>query len=236
MIVMRSLFLVLSVALALGGTLRAQTGFPFQNESLRYSVNWPSGLSLGESTMSAQRYGDGWNFEMGVEAGIPGFTVSDKFTASATADLCSTEMQRNISHGSRKTGEKIEFKQGEGMAHRTTLFPSGGGASDLKIASCAKDALTFLYYTRKELGQGRVPPVQQIYFGPAYSVRLEWTGAQNITTDQHAPEVTDRVTVSVKGPKSDLSFEAFFARDAARTPLRVRVPFAVGTVSMELVR
>jgi hypothetical protein len=24
------------------------TGFPFQNETLRYSINWPSGLSLGE--------------------------------------------------------------------------------------------------------------------------------------------------------------------------------------------
>jgi hypothetical protein len=48
--------------------------------------------------------------------------------------------------------------------------------------------------------------------------------------------VTDRVVVYVKGPKSDFSFETYYARDAARTPLLVKVPFSAGTFSMELVR
>ena len=48
--------------------------------------------------------------------------------------------------------------------------------------------------------------------------------------------VTDHVVTYVKGPKSDFSFEIFFARDAARTPLSVRIPLAVGTLSLELVR
>ena len=49
-------------------------------------------------------------------------------------------------------------------------------------------------------------------------------------------EQADRVAVSVKGPASAINFEMFFARDAARTPLVIRVPFALGTFSMELVR
>jgi hypothetical protein len=40
----------------------------------------------------------------------------------------------------------------------------------------------------------------------------------------------------VKGPKSSFAFEMFFARDAARTPLLVRVPLSAGSFSMELVR
>ena len=31
------------------------TGFPFTNETLNYTVNWPSGLSLGEAHMTATR-------------------------------------------------------------------------------------------------------------------------------------------------------------------------------------
>ncbi len=44
------------------------------------------------------------------------------------------------------------------------------------------------------------------------------------------------MVVTVKGPKSDFNFEVFFARDAARTPLPVKVPLRVGTFSLELVR
>jgi hypothetical protein len=214
----------------------AQTGFPFQDESLRYSVNWPSGLSLGEASFAAHRTAGGWNLDMGIEAGVPGFGVGDKFQSSASADLCSAVFQRDTSHGSRKSREKTTFDQAAGVAHRVTEFPAGGGQSDLSIGSCAHDALAFLYYSRRELGQGRVPPAQQVYFGSAYSVRLEYTGAQSISIGEGRPEVTDRLVVSAKGPRSDFSFEVFFARDAARTPLLVKIPFSVGTISMELVR
>ena len=95
--------------------------------------------------------------------------------------------------------------------------------------------MAFLYFARRELGQGRVAPPQQVFFGSAYSVRMDYTGAQTITVSDK-PSVTDHLVVHVKGPKSDFSFEMFFARDAARTPLLIRVPLSVGTFSMELVR
>ena len=87
----------------------------------------------------------------------------------------------------------------------------------------------------QEMGQGRVAPPQTVYFGSPYSVRIDYTGPQDVTVADKRT-VTDHVVVSVKGPKSDFSFEIFFARDAARTPLEIRVPVSVGTISMELVR
>jgi hypothetical protein len=44
------------------------------------------------------------------------------------------------------------------------------------------------------------------------------------------------VLATLKGPASEITFEMFFARDAARTPLVIRVPLTLGTFSMELAR
>ncbi len=41
--------------LFLAASAHAQTGFPFTGETLRYSINWPSGLSLGDATFSASK-------------------------------------------------------------------------------------------------------------------------------------------------------------------------------------
>jgi hypothetical protein len=213
----------------------APAGFPFQDESLRYSINWPSGLSLGEASMSARHSASGWVFDFSVTAGIPGFSVSDSAHASATQDLCAAELTRDFSHGSRKGEEKTTFDQQKGTAHRVTLLPSSGGSSDLSIPACARDALTYVYYGRRELGQGRVPPEQKVFYGSGYSVRKDYTGPQTIT-GAGKPAVTDQVVITVKGPQSSFNFSVFYARDAARTPLEIRVPLAVGTLTVELVR
>jgi hypothetical protein len=42
--------------------------------------------------------------------------------------------------------------------------------------------------------------------------------------------------VTVQGPASEITFEMFFARDAARTPLVIRVPLSPGMFSLELAR
>jgi hypothetical protein len=241
---------LLAVVALLYGTLSAQTaqkpapaaaaapkltGFPFQDESLRYSIKWPSGLSLGDVTFTAHKGGPGWNFAMAIDAGVPGFSISDRYRSSATVQLCSTELQRDISHGGLKTSERITFDQASRRGHRETVFPDGGGKSDFDLPACARDALTFLYFAREELGQGRVAPAQQVFLGGAYSVTLRYTGEATVRLEDK-PSVADRVLVSVKGPKADISVEAYFARDAARTPLVVKVPLGIGTLSMELVR
>jgi hypothetical protein len=80
-----------------------------------------------------------------------------------------------------------------------------------------------------------VPPGQEILFGGIYDISLAYGGEQTIRAG-NKPTVSDKVLCGLKGPSSSLQFEIYFARDAARTPLLVKVPFATGSFSMELVR
>jgi hypothetical protein len=216
----------------------AQTGFPFTNENLQYTVKWPTGLNLGEVHMSAARNkgpngkGDEWEFQLSLDAAVPGFAVSDNYRSTASADLCSVQFEKDLTHGARKSGERINFDPRAGVARRET---AGGGKSDVAISSCAHDALAFLYLTRREMGQGRVPQQEDIVFGAVYQMRLQYTGEQQVPLN-NKNVVSDRVMITLKGPASENTFEMFLARDAARTPLIIRVPFSLGMFSMELTR
>jgi hypothetical protein len=229
----RNLFLISSVLGSLAVPAGAQTGFPFQDESLHYAVNWPSGLTLGDVTVTARHSVDRWDLEMTLDASVPGFPIADRFHSMTNAGQCSQEFERITSHGNKKSTEKTTFDSKSGTGHRAS--GNGGGSTEFSIPACPYDALAFLYYARREMGQGRVAPAQQIFFGSAYSIRMNYTGAQTIMVGEKSA-VTDHVAVSLKGPGSNTSFEIFFARDAARTPLLVRIPVTVGTVSLELAR
>jgi len=209
----------------------ALTGFPFTDEDLNYSVNWPSGLSLGESHLHAKHSGSSWNFEMDVDAGVPGYQVKDVYHAQSSAAFCSAEFDRNTSHGGHKGQEKETISGGQ--ATRESL--NGGGVSQIAVPDCVKDALTMVYFARHELGQGRVPSAQQMLFGGLYQVRLDYAGAQTIEVGE-VPAESDKVVCTVTGPTASFKFEMYFARDAARTPLLIKAPLAMGTFSMELVR
>jgi hypothetical protein len=213
----------------------AQTGFPFTDESLRYNMNWQSGASLGEATLTAHRSAVGWNLDVTLNAGVPGFSLADQLHSAVDTGLCSQEFERDLTHGGKRTDDKTSFDQKAGSATRTTLFPAGGGKTDFSIATCARDAVAFVYYARVELGQGRVPAPLEVYFGSAYAVRLEYTGAENVTLGGKSV-VTDRMHAVVKGPKADFQCDLFLARDAARTPLSIRIPLPLGVFSLDLVR
>lgn len=207
------------------------TGFPFQNETLRYSIRWPTGVSLGEAVFSAQKSSGGWAFETALDAAVPGFAVRDSYKSTATAELCSIDFDRSYSHGSKKTRERTTFDQQNHRARRATLVPPSDGKSEFDIPPCAKDAVSFVYLVRREMGQGRVAPAQTAWFGSGYSVSLRYTGEVTLKAG-----VADHVIASVKGPGSSFTVEIDFARDAARTPLTIKVPLAIGNVTAELVR
>jgi hypothetical protein len=205
------------------------TGFPYQDETLRFRVTWPSGVSLGEGRMQAHRIEGGrWQFELTLDASVPGITVKDHYRSVATAELCSVEFERDSAHGPRKSSETIAFAQDKSTARRAT---KGGGSSEFGVPACARDALTFLYFTRWEMGQGRVPPAGMIVFGGPYDIRLLYTGEQS-----EKGAITDRLGANVHGPSSNVNFDLSFARDAARTPVVIRAPLALGTFSLELTR
>jgi hypothetical protein len=74
-----------------------------------------------------------------------------------------------------------------------------------------------------------------VSFGALYDVSVSYADSLQIEVSG-ARQMADRVTVSFRGPSSSHTLEIFFARDAARTPLLIRVPFTLGTFALELVR
>ncbi|HTB15508.1 MAG TPA: DUF3108 domain-containing protein [Bryobacteraceae bacterium] len=202
-------------------------------ESLRYSINWASGLSLGEATLRTDKGKERWDFEATMDASIPGFALRDDYRSSATPDLCSLELDKTFAHGPRKGDESIIFDQ---QNHTATRQTQGGGKTDLSISGCAKDALTFMQFARNELAQGRLPPQQSVDFGGLYNIRIQYTGPQKIKVGDQAAVDADRILATIRGPVTDLTVEIFFARDAARTPLLARIPLALGSFTVELIR
>jgi hypothetical protein len=208
--------------------------FTASAESLQYSINWPSGLSLGEATLRAGRADKTgpWDFGFDIDASVPGFAVRDQYSAKASPELCSIDLTKAFTHGTHKSDERITFDQKDHTISRQTRI-GGGGKSDVSVEDCAKDALTYIQFLRQELAHGRIPPQQQVVFGALYSVRIEYTGAQSIKLGDRRIDA-DRTVATIKGPSSDLTVEIFFSRDAARVPLLAKIPLSLGVFSVEL--
>src|SRR5205814_8919737 len=102
-----------------------------------------------------------------------------------------------------------------------------GGKSEIPVPACVKDALTYLFSARRELGQGRVPAPQQILFGGLYQIHMDYVGAPVISVGEKQVQ-SDKVTCSIKTASSEYKFDIYFARDAARTPLLITAPLAMG--------
>ena len=157
--------------------------------------------------------------------------MSDHFNSDASGSFCSSQFAKSTSHGSKKTDEKETFDSKTGAVTRG----SGAGQFEIDGSPCAKDALTFLYFVRQELSQGRIPRQETVYFGAPYEVRLSSAGSESIKIGGASVDVY-RITAGVTGPSSSFSFEMFFLKDRARTLAVVRVPLELGTFSMELVK
>lgn len=206
-------------------------------EMLRYSINWPSGLSLGEAQLESKPVSSGkdapsrleYNFTL--DASVPGFAVIDKYRSLASTEQCSIEFEKRVQHGTKKTVETISFKPESGIATRQT---ENGGKSDIPISGCTRDALTYLFWLRSELAQGRLPSTQTILFGSAYKLSVKFGASQDLTIgNKRVP--ADRIEATLKGPASERQFEVFFGRDPKRQLLLVRVPLAMGSFAMELI-
>ncbi|MCC6586162.1 MAG: DUF3108 domain-containing protein [Bryobacterales bacterium] len=203
-----------------------------ETETLRYSINWPSGLSLGEATLTASTNAGGGTLGLTLEAVVPGFPIRDEYKSTVGSNYCSVTFIKDSTHGLRKSAETSEFDASRRVVVRKT---NKGGQSETATPACAKDALAFLYFVREELKQGRMPAAQPVFFGAAYQLRMQYGGTEAVTVGNQR-EQCDRLSVSVKGAASEHGFEILFARDQARTPVQVRVPFSMGTFRMELIR
>ncbi len=210
---------------------------PIGGEQLHYTINWPSGLSLGEADLTGSRSGVASTagsklvFSFQIDAAVPAFPVSDHYRAEASTEFCSATFNKHYRHGGRTANETTTFSS-DGSATRKT---ENGGEATLSTTSCARDALTYLFYVRSELSQGRLPPEETVYFGAPYRVKLDFAGTTQIQVGGKTVEA-DKLMASVHGDSSSIEFEVYFLKDAARTLALVRVPFSLGTFSMTVDR
>lgn len=213
---------------------------PVSAESLRYSINWPSGLSLGEAALHSDliRQQEGskgpaeWDLGLDIDASIPGFAVKDRYHSTATPEFCTTAFEKSYQHGARKNEERVTIDLEKSIAIRQTLH--GGGTSQVAVPDCAREALTFLQFARRELTQGRIASQQPILFGATYRIRFEYSGAGPVMVGNQRTEA-DHLVGTLSGPSTNLTFEIFFAHDAARTPVLAKIPLSLGTFTVELV-
>jgi hypothetical protein len=213
----------------------AQSQAKPEGEALAYTLNWPSGLSLGEGRLQSSEAGGRRTSSLSLDASLPGYAITDSYSSVSEGDFCSTEFTKKFTHGSKTTEEKTTFDLEQRSATRETLNPAGAGKSQFSTPACPRDALTFLAFLRRELAQGRLPQTEKIYFGAPYEISLKFVAVERIKMGEKTVDA-DHLSATAKGPASSIEFEMYFARDAARTPLRVDVPFPLGTFSMELAR
>lgn len=186
-------------------------------ENLAYTITWPSGLSVGTARFSARPKGDGWRFEMTMDASVHEFEIDDAFISETDAYLCSDRFEKHIRHGAKRAHEALRFA--DGLVQRTNLDPERPGPpGTAPVGACARDALAAVYYLRQDLAAGRLPAPGTIHFGAAYDVRLEYERTRWLPWDGDRRQA-DLIRVKVRGPASRLEFLAYFGRDAARTPL-----------------
>ncbi len=210
-------------------------------ETLHYSINWPSGLSLGEASLRSDRTGEGtasmpgWEFELNLDASVPGFAIRDQYRSTSNIDLCSWQLDKKTARGSRKNEERVTFDPNKTTATRETVRgDQTAGKTEINVPSCARDAMTLLQFVRRELAQGRLPSQQPAILGASYQVRLEYLGNTPVRLGDQQVDA-DRFRTSIKGPASDFTLELFFARDAVRTPVMVKIPLSLATFTVELI-
>ena len=216
----------------IGFVLALLLNSPAAAESLRYVIKWPSGLSLGEATLTSSLTERGFTYTFDVDASLPAYAIRDRYTSVASPTRCTISFERQTEHGSRKTDERITVNP-EGKITRQTI---GGGTTEISPFPCPRDALALLASARMSLQQNAVPAAQTVLFGAGYPVRFENSGAETISISEK-PVAADKITCVLTLPKTgDYRIALFFLRDSTRTPALIKAPFALGTFSLELVR
>ena len=246
---------------------------PLSAETLHYTINWQSGLSLGEAALQTSKGGSkpapapvpasdsgsaaaplatppppppppskptpegGWNFQLTLDAAVPGFMIRDEYKSRTDAKFCSQEFERTVQRGSKKSSERSTFDQDKRTVKRITEFEGGlkGGISDMDTVECAHDALGFLQFMRNELAQGRLVAHQPVYFGGKYDLQVNYIGNDIVKLGDKRIEA-DMIRVNSHGLKSDFEVDIYFSKDENRTPLMARIPLSLGTFTVELMR
>jgi hypothetical protein len=214
----------------------ASTWPPTANgEELIFHLLWPSGLTLGEGTLTAVRAGAEVHLEATVIADLPQHPVSYTFGSVTDERLCSVQFRQHLREGPRTTDETFTFNQEQ----HTVQGPRGQDTIPASHADCARDPLALLYYFRWQLATSRLPigtpeAVGSFYLGEGFTVRYEAIAPETVKLGTRQWE-GDRFLITAQGTHGrEQIVEVWIRLDEARTPVAVRVPFSLATFAAEL--
>jgi hypothetical protein len=214
---------LIAVALSCVAWASAQAGSVPDSELLRYRISYANAINIGEAQISVSRAATGAELTFQATVPIPGFPVAEFARSLVSPEFCTQELEKKAVRGKRHTDEKTTFDVRAGRATRQTTV-KGGGSSTLPITGCARDALAFLFNLRKTLAEGE----STVYYGAPYKVAVKKVAQKS--------RDNDRFDVRISGPSAKWTAELYLARDAARTPVLIRVPLTAGSLVVELAR
>ncbi|MGH9783932.1 MAG: DUF3108 domain-containing protein [Terriglobia bacterium] len=220
------------LCVALGSARNDAAEFPpFESgERLAYRLLWPSGIPLGDAVFEVSRQGEELHFDVTLDARLPQYRVSYHFSSVATREgLCSLRYRQTMKDGPRSAEETIEFDQAAHRAQRT----GGRQPGSAEIPECARDPLTFIYYTRSQLAAGQPAGSGSVHLGRNITVQLAASGAETVSV-LGKPRPAEKLQVSIPRGNSERIVEVWFAPDATRTPLRITVPTTLAEFRAEL--
>ena len=152
-----------------------------------------------------------------------------------------------INYASREINCKIVY-YGPGLCGKTTnlqyIYNKTNPEAKGKMISLATETERTLFFDFLPLSLGEIRGFKtrfHLYTVPGQvfydaSRKLILKGVDGVVYVGDSQMDTDRILATIKGPASENTIEIFFARDAIRTPVLVRVPLAMGKFSMEIIR
>ncbi|MBI1956280.1 MAG: DUF3108 domain-containing protein [Acidobacteria bacterium] len=200
-------------------------------EKLTYKILWPSGIRLGEAILEASPSGAETHFQVTVEVSLPQYALRHITSSAAAGEgLCSLRFHQETGEGAKKWWEEsVEFDQAAHEAHRTR----DGQTTTASIAACAQDPLTFIYYFRSRLAEGKPLDSGTLYRGGNFNVRVRAAGAATVAF-RGQQRAAEKYVVTYPSQNQEMTIELWISTDAERVPVRIRVPSPLAVFTAEL--
>ncbi len=236
--------LTLLVVLLACAPLANPQALPYR-EKLDYNVEWRL-ITAGKAEVEWNQTGPaqpGWEVRFTLESvGLVSklFKVSDDYTALLTPTLCARSLRIVAHEGNRQRETRVSFEGGQARYVERNLVNNAILLSkQIEIPACVHDVIGGLYYLRTltlEPGQSTQMPVSD---GKKFAmVRVEAQARDDVKTAAGAFKTIRYEIYLFDGVLYQRSarLDVWLTEDRRRLPVqvRVRMPFTIGTITLEL--
>ena len=204
-----------------------------EGELLTFDIYWPSGVALGEATLTAKSVKDVLFFAASVEVALPQGRILYKFSSSADAALCSREFRQSVQRSGKFWEEISKF---DALSSKVQVSRDGH-TREFSAGKCERDPLTYLYYLRTRAVAGPRPASDTLLLTGPLKLQLSAHTGENVKinrTERHGDRYVIHYPPSARSGVSAGPFELWLDGTIKQTPIAVRLPLPLATFSAEL--